>query len=85
MSLDDWFKGWYTCHPDARERRLDTCRGCEQFAQMTQQCKRCGCLMPFKVRFGKMKCPDGKWGEEPPGETSVNEMEKQQFLNDGHL
>jgi len=83
--IDSWLEGWYTCHPDARQKRLTICEGCEQYAKFTRQCKRCGCLMPFKARFGKMKCPDGKWGEEPPGDHPQNELERQQFIRDGHL
>lgn len=83
--IDKWLEGWYTCHPDVREQRLTICESCDQYAKITRQCKRCGCLMPFKVRFGKMKCPDGKWLEAPPGDHSQNELERQQFIRDGHL
>jgi len=46
------------------EKRLDICKSCDRFNQLTKQCKECGCVMPAKVLLSNAECPIGKWGKE---------------------
>ena len=48
--------------------RYAICKSCDQFNLAIQTCKICHCFMPMKVRFGYVKCPDGKWGTVPEGD-----------------
>ena len=41
--------------------RLDICDKCPELIQLSQQCKKCGCVMPFKAKLKEAKCPLGKW------------------------
>jgi len=43
------------------DRRLSICRSCPELISLTQQCKKCGCVMPLKVKLQKAVCPVGKW------------------------
>jgi hypothetical protein len=43
------------------EERMEICKKCDSFVQMFKLCKECGCFMPIKVTFEKMKCPINKW------------------------
>ena len=45
---------------DTKER-MDICRRCEFFNPLILQCKKCGCILPAKVRFRGQDCPIGKW------------------------
>lgn len=41
--------------------RYDVCLSCEEFIQLTKQCKKCGCFMSVKTTLKGAKCPLGKW------------------------
>lgn len=41
--------------------RLQICESCDQYIQLTKQCKKCLCFMPLKVRFRIFHCPLKKW------------------------
>ena len=41
--------------------RLDICRSCEFFNNLTKQCKQCGCMMHLKAKMKESSCPVGKW------------------------
>jgi len=41
--------------------RLDICDKCPELIQLTQQCKKCGCIMPLKAKLENATCPLGKW------------------------
>jgi hypothetical protein len=41
--------------------RLDICKSCDQYLNMTHQCKVCGCFMELKTKIKISKCPLGKW------------------------
>lgn len=47
-----------------REKRMETCKGCENFSQFTQRCTKCGCFMRIKTNFAASECPVKKWGKE---------------------
>lgn len=50
-----------TAEEDLYRARMSTCTGCEHFARLTQQCKRCWCFMDLKTRLLEAQCPEGKW------------------------
>lgn len=41
--------------------RLEICRSCPELTEHTEQCKKCLCFMPAKVKIKKASCPIGKW------------------------
>jgi len=43
------------------QKRYDECKKCEEFLQVTKQCKICLCYMPLKVKFENNYCPMQKW------------------------
>jgi hypothetical protein len=43
------------------DERLDICKACPFYLKATTQCKKCGCVMPLKVRLETAVCPEGKW------------------------
>lgn len=45
------------------EDRLNICRSCEHFEEITSRCKQCGCFMEIKTRIPFVECPVGKWGK----------------------
>lgn len=42
-------------------RRLEICRGCEEYDDDRETCKRCGCFMRWKTAYRSTSCPLGKW------------------------
>lgn len=42
-------------------RRFDICRSCPELIKLTNQCKKCGCLMHLKTKLQAATCPMGKW------------------------
>jgi hypothetical protein len=46
---------------ETAEQRLNICKGCPEFMQITSQCKKCGCFMSLKTRLESAHCPIGKW------------------------
>lgn len=44
-----------------KSERLDLCKECPFFINATQQCKKCGCHMPWKTALPHAECPIGKW------------------------
>lgn len=48
-----------------KQLRMDYCTGCEFFISLTQQCKKCGCHMPWKTSLPHAECPVGKWSAVP--------------------
>lgn len=51
-----------TPESEMSNRRLEVCRGCENWTGMT--CRVCGCLTALKVRLPSEACPIGKWTAE---------------------
>jgi hypothetical protein len=49
------------CTEEETQERLNICRSCSEFFKPTQQCKRCGCIMPAKASLKRANCPLGKW------------------------
>jgi hypothetical protein len=46
---------------EVAKSRLDICKACPEFLNLTHQCKKCGCLMNLKVKLQDSGCPIGKW------------------------
>ena len=58
---------------EAREQRMNICNFCQHFITLTNQCSKCGCIMPLKTKLANAMCPLGKWGVT--GETTEEEYE----------
>jgi len=61
-----------------KQQRLNICKTCDSFK--AKFCTECGCYMPAKTAFAKVKCPLNKWTEAESGEGIVNDLE-QRFLD----
>ena len=49
-----------------QKQRYGICKECEFFSSITKLCSRCQCLMPLKVKFPHVRCPENKWIETGP-------------------
>jgi hypothetical protein len=49
---------------EVEEQRYNICLECNEFRELTKQCKICTCFMPMKVKFEKTVCPKGHWNKE---------------------
>ena len=47
--------------PEEIERRMATCRECENFIHGQNRCALCGCFAALKSRLRSQHCPVGKW------------------------
>lgn len=43
------------------QKRLKICMGCEFFKKPALVCSKCGCMMKYKAKLIKAKCPIGLW------------------------
>lgn len=50
--------------PEIKQKRLDICKSCPEFINLSTQCKKCGCIMNAKTKLPNASCPLGKWGTE---------------------
>jgi hypothetical protein len=41
--------------------RMEICNACPELIKLTNQCKKCGCIMSIKTKLEAAKCPIGKW------------------------
>lgn len=48
---------------DKRLNRLNICKKCENYINLTTTCKLCGCFMIIKTKIDSASCPIGKWGQ----------------------
>ena len=48
---------------EEKDRRMEICKGCEHFRELTAQCKLCGCFLEAKTRLVGFNCADNppKW------------------------
>ena len=58
---------------ELKEKRMEICRNCEFFISLTQQCKKCGCIMPAKTMLADAYCPIHKWGKVSLDEISYKD------------
>lgn len=61
---------------EIKDRRLAICRDCKFFVSLTQQCMKCGCIMPAKASLPNAECPEHKWLAEIPRSVSFKEDEE---------
>jgi|TARA_R110002020_G_scaffold346179_1_gene560039 hypothetical protein len=62
MGLKNWEIGTYAFLTDKEiNKRMDICKVCEHYGEITRLCKKCGCFLPLKTVIKKWKCPIGKW------------------------
>ena len=43
------------------KERIMTCRNCDKFREVQNECAACGCYLPAKARIVLDSCPLGKW------------------------
>lgn len=43
------------------DERYEICKACDWFRSVIRQCKKCGCIMPLKVKLASATCPMRKW------------------------
>ena len=43
--------------------RLSICQACPELIKITNQCKKCGCMMNLKTKLPHASCPLNKWGQ----------------------
>jgi hypothetical protein len=43
------------------DKRMEICKACPEFIQLTKQCKKCGCFMSLKAKMTNSTCPIDKW------------------------
>lgn len=60
VTVFDMFKG-ERASDEVAAKRMDECKKCDRFIEMTKQCKECGCFMTMKTKLTEAKCPLGKW------------------------
>jgi len=46
---------------ETEQERYSICKACENFIELTTQCKKCGCFMKVKTKIAGSKCPIDKW------------------------
>jgi hypothetical protein len=46
---------------ELQSTRMSICKTCPELIKLTNQCKKCGCIMTAKTRLEAAKCPIGKW------------------------
>ena len=42
-------------------KRIDICKGCDQYNSGQNRCNHCGCFLKVKASWNSEKCPLGKW------------------------
>ena len=42
--------------------RHNTCKSCNKYRKMLDQCSICGCIMTLKTKLTNATCPEGRWG-----------------------
>lgn len=50
----------FLANKELQEQRYEICKGCEAFT-MLKTCRKCGCIMPLKVKIASAACPLEKW------------------------
>lgn len=46
---------------ELRKKRLEICRECPEYNNLTKQCSQCKCFMPAKTWLENAFCPLRKW------------------------
>lgn len=45
------------------EERFAICKACPELIPVTNQCRKCGCMMSQKTKLSNASCPIGKWSK----------------------
>lgn len=61
-----------------QQERLSICETCPFYRKGINQCKKCGCIMPQKVKLADAFCPVDKWGVYTIEESDVSFKESQE-------
>jgi len=40
---------------------FNICKQCDEYQPLLKSCKKCGCLIPVKVKIISLHCPIDKW------------------------
>lgn len=59
---------------EIRAKRMAICHDCEFFISLTQQCIKCGCIMPAKTGLPHASCPVHKWAAEDVSGVGFDEQ-----------
>ena len=54
----------YLTSQDTQDKRINTCKVCDQYIKSTKLCGKCLCYMPWKVQLAPASCPLHKWLHE---------------------
>jgi hypothetical protein len=46
------------------KKRMDICGTCDEYRAAQKRCRKCGCIVPLKVKIPNTGCPIRKWGPE---------------------
>lgn len=57
----DMFRIGNKVQENVYDARMEICRSCDKFKQLSQRCSLCGCFMTMKSRLEGANCPIGKW------------------------
>ncbi len=55
-----------------QQERLSICQSCPFYRKKVNQCKKCGCIMPQKVKLADAFCPVHKWDQYVVSESKVS-------------
>lgn len=58
-----------------QEYRLSICETCPFYRSSIKQCKKCGCIMPQKVKLADASCPVHKWDIYQPDIDEISYKE----------
>ena len=61
-----------------QQERLSICQSCPFYRKSIKQCKKCGCIMPQKVKLADASCPVHKWGNYKIEESEASFKELQE-------
>ena len=65
--------------------RYATCKQCQHWIDKARLCDKCGCFMPFKVRFYNANCPIGRWNTDRGAQSTIEpelNLESQEETNE---
>lgn len=51
----------YVDDEELGKTRFAICKACPELMPITNQCKKCGCIMNLKTKLRAAACPIGKW------------------------
>ena len=58
---------------DVYVERINICKSCPKYLELTNECAECGCYIPMKAKIILDSCPLGKWKESDESWESLFE------------